>query len=80
MNTVTTDIINRINLFKSHPLADIFEPNIVETNFGTYIYLDTYIKCKHNMIQDYADDFETIVIEHHRKQIHITLYLKIPTC
>ena len=63
MNTLPIEIINRINVFNSHPLADIRRPNTLKTQFGNYIYTDTCIKYMHNMIQDYADDFETIVFE-----------------
>ena len=63
MYTLLIEIINRINLFSSHPLADIFRPHILEINFGTYIDTATGIKCMQYMIQYFADDAEIIVIE-----------------
>ena len=70
------EVINRINIFNSHPIADIFRPNTLETNFGTLTYTDTGIKWNQKYIsQDNADDFDTIAIERtHQKQFKHQLY------
>ena len=80
MNYLHIESINRNHLFKSHPLADILRPHTLEIKFGTYKNTGTGIKLMHTMIQDYADDFETMVIKTHILNRLKHKIWNIPTC
>ena len=78
------EIIHRINFSNSYSFADIFRPHTLLTIFGIFMYKfkDTGIKWMHHTnTQDYADNFDTIVIETvHHKLLYISHMSKIPTC